>query len=252
MGADVPGSGSRATSSNGTAAQMRAEERERPAPGLLGGVGVVDLGPGVVEEGVVGAGVDEHLHVLAQVLQLLLQGAHRVGVGEVVLLGVVALHGGGQVGVVGLGRRPRDHAVEGGDGLHRVGPLAGEHQGQAAAHAEPDDAHAAASGAVAHVVDGAAHVLGRLLQVERHHLLARLIGLGRGLAVVQIGGQGHEALAGQPVADLLDVVDQAPPLLDHDEAGAVAAGGRREVALSGGAVARKLDDLTHGWKLVRQ
>ena len=72
------------------------------------------------------------------------------------------------------------------------------------------------------LVDGAAHVLGGLLDVQRHHQLAGLVGLGGRLAVVQVGGEGDEALGGEAVAHVLDVVDQPPPLLDHDDAGAAA------------------------------
>src|SRR5688500_4659335 len=59
--------------------QLRPEERDGALPGLRRRVGVVHFGPSVVEEGVVGAGVDEHLHVLAQVAELLLERPHRVG-----------------------------------------------------------------------------------------------------------------------------------------------------------------------------
>ena len=71
-----------------------------------------------------------------------------------------------------------------------------------------------------HVVHGAAHVLGRLFQVEAHQQLAGLVGLGvaHRLPVVEVGHQGHETLPGQAVGHVLDVVDQAPPLLDHHQA----------------------------------
>ena len=38
------------------------------------------------------------------------------------------------------------------------------------------------------------------VEVERHHELAGLVGLGRGLAVVEVGGQRDEALGGEAVA----------------------------------------------------
>ena len=50
--------------------------------------------------------------------------------------------------------------------------------------------------------------------------LAGLVGLGGGLAVVQVGRQRDEALGGEAVAHVLDVGHQPPPLLDHDHAGA--------------------------------
>ena len=70
------------------------------------------------------------------------------------------------------------------------------------------------------LVDGAAHVARRLLHLHRHHRLARLVGLTglHLLAVVEVGRQRDEAGRGEAVADVVDVVDEAPPLLDHDHA----------------------------------
>ena len=156
-------------------------------------------------------------------MQLLLELAHRFGVGEVVVLGVVALHRGLQLRVVGLRRGPRDDAVVRHRGLDRVGPQRREPEREPAAHAEADDAHAVAGHRVvaAEVVDGAGHVLGRLLDVQRHHQLTGLVGLrmGPSLAVVQVGRERDEPFAGVPVAHLLDLVVEPPPLLDHDDPG---------------------------------
>ena len=55
-------------------ATRSAEQRDGAVPGLLGLLGLVDLGTGVVEEGVVGVLVDEQLHVLAEALERRLRG----------------------------------------------------------------------------------------------------------------------------------------------------------------------------------
>ena len=53
----------------------------------------------------------------------------------------------------------------------------------------------------------------------RHHL-AGVVGVVGDLAAVQVRGQRDEALGGEAVADVDDVVVEAPPLLDDDDAGA--------------------------------
>ena len=55
--------------------------------------------------------------------------------------------------------------------------------------------------------------------LEIQHQATGRVGFGPGLPAVEIGRQGDEALAGQPVADISDVIDQPPPLLDHQDAG---------------------------------
>ena len=80
---------------------------------------VEDVGAVVVREHVVGARVGEELDILAEPLQLLFELADRLGVGEVVFLGVMALHRSLQL-VVGLRVRPRDQAVIRHDRLDRV------------------------------------------------------------------------------------------------------------------------------------
>src|SRR5437899_225516 len=98
----MPGAGRRATSSTETAgaagrsATGVVEEGDGGGPGPARRLGAVHLGPGVIEEGVVDAGVDGQLDVLAQALELRLQRPHPVGAEEAVLLGVVAADFGGQ------------------------------------------------------------------------------------------------------------------------------------------------------------
>ena len=69
------------------------------------------------------------------------------------------------------------------------------------------------------LVDGAAHVPGRPVDLHRHHRLGRLVGLGHRHAVVEVRRQCDEPGGGEAVADVADVVDQSPPLLDHDDPG---------------------------------
>jgi hypothetical protein len=196
----------------------------------------------VVEERVLGAGVHGDRRVLAQVAELLLELGGELGREELVALGVLAPHRRRQRRPVGLRVRPRDQTVERGDRGDRVRALRGDHERQAAAHAEADDADVVAPGLLLQVLDATRHVLARLGHVHRHHQLARAVGLGRRLPVVQVRGERGEAGGGEAVDDLLDVRHEAPPLLDHEHAGPV---GRGEVALARAAVAGEGDDLAH-------
>src|SRR5215217_1886251 len=76
-----------------TASEVLAEELYRAAPGVGGRRGVVDLGAGVVEEGVVGAGVGVRLDGLAVLLKLLFEGADGLGRDGRVVLGEEAEDG---------------------------------------------------------------------------------------------------------------------------------------------------------------
>ena len=70
-------------------------------------------------------------------------------------------------------------------------------------------------------------------------------------AVVEVRCECHEALGGEPVAHVLYVVDEAPPLLDHDDSWAGPARRRGEIALVGRTVARKLDHRSHDSEATR-
>ncbi len=207
-----------------------------------------DVGSVVVRERVVGVRVGEELDVLAEPLQLLFELADRLGVGEVVIGGVMALHRGLQLRVVGLRVGPRDEPVIRHDRLDRVRSQRREPEREPAAGAEAGDADAAAAhGVVAlEVVDRAGQVLGGLLDVQRHHHLGRLVGLpDRNLAAVHVGPEGDEPFARVPVAHLLDLLVEPPPLLDHDDAGTAPAVRHRQVALRLTTVARERHHLAH-------
>ena len=209
-----------ASSAPGVTRGGRGGSRSCAAHAVADAAGVVDLGPGVVEEGVVGAVVDVELGVLAQACSCSSRAAAASGEKYSSLPGDVGEHRGRQLRVVGLGVGPRDEPVERharGDG---VGSLGGEHERQAPAHAEPDHAHLVARRPPPDLVDGAGHVLGGPVELQRHHLLARLVGLGHLRPPVEVGGQRDEAGGREPVTDVLDVGHEAPPLLDHDDAGA--------------------------------
>jgi hypothetical protein len=81
------------------------------------------------------------------------------------------------------------------------------------------------------VVHGTREVAGGLLDRELLHQLARLGGVVRGGAAVEVGRERDEALRGEPVGDVGDVVRQPPPLLDDDDARAAAGGGDGEVTV---------------------
>ena len=104
-------------------------------------------------------------------------------------------------GPVGLGVLPRDEAVERNDRADHVGALARENEGETPAHAEADHARLVARDRVEaeQMVDRTTHVLGRLVDVQGHHELAGLVGLGRRGPVVQVRRQGGETLGREAV-----------------------------------------------------
>ena len=181
--------------------------------------------------------------VLAEAAQHRLELRRHLRGEAVVEGGVLADHLGLELRPVRLGRGPRDQPVVRRTRLDGIGAGGGEHQRQAAAHAVADDSHARVGRALDHHVDGAGHVAGRLVEVERHHQLAGAVGFGGGVAVVQVRCERREPGVAEAVGDVLDVRHQAPPLLDHDHARASAVA---EVAAAGAAVAREVDHLAHG------
>jgi len=212
---------------------------------------VVGFGPVLVEEGVAGPFVGVGRDVLAQLPQL---GHEPIGVpgGEVVVPGGhVDLHGGREVPVVRGGVGPRDEPVGRDHGGHGVGALGGQHQGQPAPHAEPDDTDMGPAGPAPELVDGPAELGGGTAHVDRHHLLGRLVGLGEGhlSAVVEVGGEGGEPGVGEPVAGPGDLVDDPPPLLEDDDPGTRVPLRFGEVPAGRRAVAREFDGCAHGGRL---
>ena len=113
-------------------------------------------------------------------------------------------------------------AVERHRGTDPVALLRGHDEHEATAHAEADGADGGGGhGVVAEQeVDRARQVARGPLDRQVLHQPAGLVGVVRGGAAEQVGREGDEALGGKPVGDVLDVLRQAPPLLDDDQAGA--------------------------------
>src|SRR5262249_3468512 len=95
---------------------------------------------------------------------------------------------------------------------------------------------------------GAAQIALRLPDVEGHEELTGAVRLAGGLAVVHVGRERREALAGEPIADALDVADESPPFLEHEHARALARGRRGQV--SGGLTAARCE-LDHACRHVQ-
>jgi len=89
----------------------------------------------------------------------------------------------------------------------------------------------------------------RVAHLQRHHVLGGLVGLGqRHLGPrVEIRGEGREPGLREPVGRARDLVDEAPPFLDHEDTdGPFGATGREgQVPVRMAAVARKFDRFTH-------
>ena len=182
---------------------------------------------------------------LPSAAQLLAERLGGLGREEVVVARIVAEDRGRQLAVVRLRIRPGDDAVTRHHGGHGIGALGGQDQRQPPSHAKADDADLVAGAPPDQLVDRATHVLGRPLHPERHHGLARLVGLGHRDPVIEVGGQRHEPGGGEAIADVADMVDQAPPLLNHDDPGAGAGLRGGQIADRSGSVAWKFDHLTH-------
>mmetsp|Transcript_9882 Transcript_9882/g.24391 ORF Transcript_9882/g.24391 Transcript_9882/m.24391 type:complete len:241 (+) Transcript_9882:171-893(+) len=189
-------------------------ETLRRLAGLKVGVGLRQ----VVHEGVAHARVREHLGVGAtRRLEVLRQLRRRRRVREA---GQGVL--GAEVRLDGLGDRLRladarvGGAVEGRRAVDVVRVL-GADEGERAAHAEPDGAHLGRPRGL--------QVLGRLADlplgggpVQGAHQVVRLLRVDAQLALVQVRHQAPVPLAGDELRLLLDILVDAPPLLQHDHA----------------------------------
>src|SRR5262249_18930789 len=102
--------------------------------------------------------------------------------------------------------------------------------GERAAEAVAGDGDLAAR-AIAEEGDRAGDFLDRLAEVERLHHLAGLVGVLGELAVIEVGHDRGEAGGGVALGDGLDLVVDAPPLLDDDDTGRLTGAiGRRQDA----------------------
>ena len=154
----------------------------------------------------------------------------------------MALDLGGERRPVGLCTGPRNESVERRDPSHGIGSLAGGNESQATTHTEADNTHLGTARALLQQIDRARHVFACLGEVERHHQLARAIGFGGRLTVVQVGRNGHETCGGEAIDDVFDVVVQTPPLLDHDDARTSVAG---DVAIACSTIALECHEFAH-------
>jgi hypothetical protein len=206
-----------------------AEEGQRAVPRQRRRIRVV-LGAVLLEEPVARAGIAVEGDLELVEVQLRLEEGHRVLVDVRVGLREVAEVGGagtGEVDVLG--------AVEdgGGDDVLRH---AGRHpQGHRRTHREAEDPDRAVRGQ-RHVPQGheaGARQVGQLVGVGRDELLLGVVDGGRHPAAEQVGGQGHEAGFGQPVADGPEHGVEAPPGVQHEDAWSLTALGDGQVAGAG-------------------
>ena len=113
------------------------------------------------------------------------------------------------------------------------------------AHAEADRASPVALGLVKpeQVVDSPAQILFDLVDRERHHELAGIIGAGCRPTVIHVRSERDEPLLGEAIGHVRDVIDEPPPLLNHEDAGPAALPGRRQVPATGLLVRGELNHL---------
>src|ERR1019366_6396222 len=78
-----------------------------------------------------------------------------------------------------------------------------------------------------------------------HEEAPRLVGRGRRLAVIEVGRERDEPFLREAVRHVLNVRDEPPPLLDHDDGRAFARLRRREPPVALLPVDRERDFFTH-------
>ena len=216
-------------------------------PEEFGRLVMVGLRTVLVEEGVSRPGVVVELDVLAQLLQPGLELPRRLG-REVVVGPGPRDRGRPRPAWSNRARvRPRDEPVRRNDGLDGVGALGSEHQGQPPTHAEPDDPHlrprpvrrcSSSTAPLRSLATASSPAPSSACRPRRARSVARW---SRGR-----GRRGSEPGLGEPVDGVLDLVDQAPPLLQHDDSRRGRRPvGSRDIALDGAPIARKFDDFTH-------
>ena len=115
------------------------------------------------------------------------------------------------------------NAVEhdaGADGRVRAGGI----EGELSAHAEAYRADGGGGRFVEReqMGDGAGHVFFGFGNLYSHHQLACVVGTFGHVAVIEIGSEGNVSCGGKTVTDVLDMIHESPPFLEHDDAGAAA------------------------------
>ena len=215
--------------------QLLVEERHGPAPGEVRGLRVVFERwqflrvRRLVREGVLGVvAVEFELHT--GLAQLRLQLVHAVDGKEPVACAPVAEQRRLDLGGVDILERriavPHDGGVVLGD-VHR------REQRERTAHAESGHAHLRAARTL-EVLHGAADVLPcRIAEVEVVHQVPGLFRLHGFLAAIEIRHERPVSRCGELVRNPLDLIVEAPPLLDnHDTRRTVAPRRLHEIALS--------------------
>src|SRR5262245_62694906 len=95
------------------------------------------------------------------------------------------------------------------------------------------------------IVCRAAKIFRRLTDVEGHHQFAGRVGARRLLAVKQIGREGEVALVGKALAEILDMIDEPPPLLHDDQSGSSTSLWSGEVPIARAAIRLEADHPSH-------
>src|SRR5439155_6565051 len=185
------------------------KSRTGAVPSVFGGCGVV-LRAGFVAKGVLGV-IPVGLEVNLGLSELGLERPSVFGIERSISLGKVELERDRNLrDVRGLFRResvPRRCRVD-------IFDKNGRQYGQGAAHAEAD--HPDFGAGLLQVLRRAANVLTcRLAEIEVSHQVLRLCGIECHLTFIEVGNQRSIAESGELVGDSLDLVIEAPPLLDH-------------------------------------
>src|ERR1700741_1105814 len=120
-------------------------------------------------------------------------------------------------------------------------------QSQSAAHAESNNPKLLTRGRIQsqQILNRSAQIFFSLIEAECHHELSGFIRRLRGFAVIHVRREGHESFFCKTVANVFDVIHQAPPFLNHDHTWTTAQLWCRQISASVSSVKRKLHHFTH-------
>src|SRR5579875_328163 len=201
-----------------SAPQVAREQVKHAGPCILSRCLIVDVLTRIIKERVLAPLIDFHLtghraliedcgytlYVLALDPGILVAPEIKDGAGKLCEFRVV--------GDLSIKRRYRIYFIA----------RAGQKQRIAAAHAKPDHSNLLAVNllALAHPLHGALQISHAVALLKRHHKLRCFIRIGRNLVPkprVQVGRHGEVALSSKPRRNILDMVIQSPPFLDHHD-----------------------------------
>src|SRR6185503_11460479 len=194
---------------------MRSQEFYGATPRIAGSAGVVNLWTRIVEERVIGAGVNVHLDLLAEILELSFQLPRQCRRYKAIALRIQPEHRRFKIRQVRLdvGMSTIKHHAR-----TNVWILRRRVQRQRATHTESNYADLFTRNSVVSrkIFSSRGQISFSLVDTQGHHQLPRFVRRLRRLAVIQIRRERDKTFTRKPVANVFDVIHETPPLLNHN------------------------------------